>query len=275
MENEIYQKVKSYLETYSDVSTEEQKKIKLQLLETELSRNMTIITGQEQVLLNYLCNLEASTALMSIGDSQKRQIKEKLGIKTLEEEMTFFIKTFIRDYLSNVTGNSKVILKDDLNAGRLFNDFASKELKRNKEFCRTILTLDGRYMPYMEENFRNNNSLMQTAIANDTSLEVESFTVSDTSLKTNPALATLYLQKRKELNGYHFQPEYIYKEILKQEEGSFPTTIFKKQEQKEWLKSSSFLVNLAKLDAKFVDYIVSGEIPMNLVESKTGVNQYK
>ena len=42
----------------------------------------------------------------------------------------------------------------------------------------------------------------------------------------------------------------------------------KNSEQKEWLKNSDFLVNLVKLDFQFVNYIVSGKIPMNQVEAE-------
>ena len=49
--------------------------------------------------------------------------------------------------------------------------------------------------------------------------------------------------------------------------------IIKNREQKEWLKNSDFLVNLVKLDFQFVNYIVSGKIPMNQVSKMSRVTQ--
>ena len=264
MNSDIYKQIQECLKENSNLSPD----TKLRLFNTVLSNSNGMITGQEQVLVNYLCNMEARDTIRSIGENKKREIKEVLGIKSPESETNFFIKLFIRDFVSNIIKDERLKLKDNLTAGKLFEDFASSELKSNKEFCKSVLKIDGRYMPFMESNIRNSKEFMKKAIENDTSSEIDSFTKSDTKLKSDPSLATLYFQKRKENNGYRFKIIDIYKDIFELEDGNYPTTIFKNSEQKEWLKNSDFLVNLVKLYFQFVNYIVYGKIPMNQVEAE-------
>ena len=96
--------------------------------------------------------------------------------------------------------------------------------------------------------------------------------MTETNLRSNPNVALTYLNKRKNIDGYLFKPSNIYKEFFEQKEGLFPTTTLKEQEQKNWLTSKKFLIGLLKIDVGFVDYVVNGKIPMNLIDEK-GVNK--
>ena len=181
-----------------------------QVLEKQkLELNQNLVKSYEEKIKSLEEQSDAIEAknegmLSFIKESKKREIKEVLGIKSPESETNFFIKLFIRDFVSNIIKDERLKLKDNLTAGKLFEDFASSELKSNKEFCKSVLKIDGRYMPFMESNIRNSKEFMKKAIENDTSSEIDSFTKSDTKLKSDPSLATLYFQKRKENNGYRF-----------------------------------------------------------------------
>ena len=52
------------------------------------------ITGQEQLLLTYLCSIEHSNMLMSIGNKEKQSQKKKFGIETEQDEVNLFLKLF-------------------------------------------------------------------------------------------------------------------------------------------------------------------------------------
>ena len=227
------------------------------------------ITGQEQLLLTYLCSIEHSNMLMSIGNIEKKAIKSKFGIET--DEINLFLKLFLLNSI-DIKKNKKLEILGDIKIGELFQDFADCSVKTNEELVKLIIMFDGQNIKYMEEKFRNDEIYMNFAIKHDRSPNINSFLMTETNLRSNPNVALTYLNKRKNIDGYLFKPSNIYKEFFEQKEGLFPTTTLKEQEQKNWLTSKKFLIGLLKIDVGFVDYVVNGKIPMNLIDEK-GVNK--
>lgn len=228
------------------------------------------ITGQEQLLLTYLCSIEHSNMLMSIGNKEKQSQKRKFGIETEQDEVNLFLKLFLLNSIDKES--EKLSILGDIKVGDLFKDFADYSIKQNEDLIKLIIMLDGQNIRYMNEKFRNDPKYMNYAIKHDRSPNINSFLMTETNLRSNPDVALTYLNKRKNIDGYLFKPGSIYKEFFEQKEGLFPTTTLKEQEQKNWLTSKKFLIGLLKIDVGFVDYVVNGKIPMNLIDEK-GVNK--
>lgn len=222
------------------------------------------ITGQEQLLLTYLCSIEHSNMLMSIGNIEKKAIKSKFGIETEKYEINLFLKLFLLNSI-DIKKNKKLEILGDIKIGDLFQDFADCSVKTNEELVKLIIMFDGQNIKYMEEKFRNDEIYMNFAIKHDRSPNINSFLMTETNLRSNPNVALTYFQKRKVIDGYLFKPSNIYKEFFEQKDGYFPNKTVKNQEQKEWLSSKKFLIGLLKTNVGFVEYIVDGKIPMNLV----------
>ena len=221
-----------------------------------------VITGREQVLLTYLCSMEHSNMLMSIGDIEKKAIKSKFGMETEEDEVNLFLKLFLLDSI-NDDENKKLSILGNVKVGDLFKDFADNSVKQNRELVKLFIMFDGQNIKYMDEKFRNDQKYMELAIKYDKSHNINSFLETETNLRNNPDVALTYLKKRKEVDRISFKPSSIYMEFFEQKEGYFPTTTVKEQEQSAWLSSKNFLIGLLKMDVGFVEYVVDGKIPMN------------
>lgn len=221
-----------------------------------------VITGREQVLLTYLCSMEHSNMLMSIGDIEKKAIKSKFGMETEEDEVNLFLKLFLLDSI-NDDENKKLSILGNVKVGDLFKDFADSSVKQNEELAKLLIMFDGQNIKYMEEKFRNGQKYMELAIKYDKSHNINSFLETQTNLRNNPDVALTYFKKKKEIDRISFKPGNIYKEFFEQEDGYFPTTTVKEQEQSAWLSSKNFLIGLLKMDVGFVEYVVDGKIPMS------------
>lgn len=246
-----------------------------EIINTSLEEDI-LFNKIEQKVINCFCELEIYRSSL-IGKNIANNIRSSFNI-SMEMEKELFTKLFVRDYLAKQEKRSDLLLinylssnklfsnvtieeiKDSLSAIKLFKDFASPELKNDKNFCKVILELDGSYITSMGESVRNSASIMKTAISNDETYDVISFANSNSRLQNNSDLAILYLKKLKENRGRNFSAERVYKTIFQQNEGKYPTKIFKNNEQSSWLDDSRFLPQLAKIDSKFTDYIASGLI---------------
>ena len=219
------------------------------------------ITGQEQLLLTYLCSIEHSNMLMSIGNKEKQSQKRKFGIETEQDEVNLFLKLFLLNSIDKES--EKLSILGDIKVGDLFKDFADGSVKQNRELVKLLIMFDGQNIKYMDEKFRNDQKYMELAIKYDKSHNISSFLETETNLRNNPGVALTYLKKRKEVDRISFKPSSIYMEFFEQKEGYFPTTTVKEQEQSAWLSSKNFLIGLLKMDVGFVEYVVDGKIPMN------------
>ena len=195
-----------------------------------------------------------------------KYIRNDIKVKEGREERTTYCKS------DEVKESEKLSILGDIKVGDLFKDFADYSIKQNEDLIKLIIMLDGQNIRYMNEKFRNDPKYMNYAIKHDRSPNINSFLMTETNLRSNPDVALTYLNKRKNIDGYLFKPSNIYKEFFEQKEGLFPTTTLKEQEQKNWLTSKKFLIGLLKIDVGFVDYVVNGKIPMNLIDEK-GVNK--
>ena len=183
------------------------------------------ITETEQVFLTYLCSIEHSNILMSIGNKEKQSQKKKFGIETEQDEVNLFLKLFLLNSIDKES--EKLSILGDIKVGDLFKDFADYSIKQNEDLIKLIIMLDGQNIRYMNEKFRNDPKYMNYAIKHDKSSNVSSFLTTETSLRSNPDVALTYLNKRKDIDGYLFKPGSIYKEFFEQKEGLFPTTTLK------------------------------------------------
>lgn len=131
---------------------------------------------------------------------EKESIEKKIPIKKgnsnipLNKEKNIFAKLFIRDYIKNVGLRYDLCIPYNLSATVLFRDFASEELKSDREFVETILKLDGRFLSYMNSEFKNDPNLFEIALQTDTSKYMESFLKTKSELRKNPNLALLFFK---------------------------------------------------------------------------------
>ena len=245
-------KINKLIEKYSNLSQEP----------NNVLYDNVVITGHEQVLLTYLCSMEHSNMLMSIGNIEKKALKSKFGMETEEDEVNLFLKLFLLDSI-NDDENKKLSILGNVKAGDLFKDFADSSVKQNRELVKLFIMFDGQNIKYMDEKFRNDQKYMELAIRYDKSHNINSFLETETNLRNNPDVALTYFKKKKEIDRISFKPGNIYKEFFEQKDGYFPTTTVKEQEQSAWLSSKNFLIGLLKMDVGFVEYVVDGKIPMN------------
>lgn len=232
--------------------------------------------NKEEKVINSFCELEIYGQSL-IGNNVAKNIRSNYYF-SLENEKELFTKLFVRDYLakkenrmdlilSNYLTNkelfSSVVLeekKDELTAIKLFEDFASPELKNDKEFAKVILELDGSYIVSMGQNVRNSASIMEIAMNNDDTRNVESFTKSNSKLLKDSDFALLYFKEMKNNQGKDFSIDEVYETVFKQEDGKYVTTIFENEEQSIWIEDPSFLTRLAKIDYRFLELICEGKI---------------
>lgn len=198
--------------------------------------------------------------------SRERKIIESfiknnpVDIASSEQEKTLFTKLIVSDYLLRIGCFSEVDLDYNQDLVKLFDKYASSELKNDKEFATVILELDGRYIRYMGEKIRNNRTLMVIAIANDSTESIESFTKTDTQLKHDSEIALEFFQKMKSNQESNFSVEEVYNNIFKKDDNAFSTVIFKEDEQSSWLSNPEFLPSLVRIDRRFNNYVVDGRI---------------
>lgn len=231
---------------------------------------------RERNIINNFCELEMYRSSL-IGNTIAEEIRMHYSF-SFEKEKEFFTKLFVRYYLAKTENRTDPLLehylseeklfadvainekKEKLTGIQLFIDFASPELKNDKEFAKVILQLDGSYITAMGERVRNSASLMEIAINNDETSDVLSFVNSDSKLLSDSEFVIHYLKQMKENQGRSFSVERVYENIFKQEEGKYSTTVFKNNEQSLWMQDRQFLPRLAKIDSKFVDLISEGKI---------------
>lgn len=249
---------------YNDISSDS-------TLEEDIALN-----SLEKNVVNSFCELEIYKSSL-IGNNVAGQIRRNFGL-SVEKEKELFTKLLVRDYLvqkenridlslANYLSTEKLFSdvaindqKERLMGIKLFEDFASIDVKNDKEFAKVILQLEGSYITSMGEIVKKNANLMEIAINNDTTKDVVSFSNPNSKLKTDSELAILFFQKMKENQGKEFSADKIYKTIFKQEEGNYVNTIFKNNEQSLWIQDPKFLPKLAKIDSEFVDFISDGKI---------------
>lgn len=242
---------------------------------TTLKEDITFDSREKQII-NSFCELEIYKSSL-IGNNVAGKIRSNFGL-SVEREKELFTKLFVRDYLvkkenrtdlslENYLSSNQLFanvrineIKDKLTGIKLFEDFASIDLKNDKEFAKVILQLDGSYITAMGERVRNSTSAMEVAIKNDETKEVISFASSNTKLSDNAEFAILYFKKMQQNQGKEFSPEKVYEDVFKQENGKYPKTIFKNDEQSSWMKDSIFLPGLAKISNQFVNLIANGDI---------------
>lgn len=248
-----------------------------QISNTTLEEDITF-TAKENAILSDFCELEIYKASI-LGKNAKENIRSIYHF-SIEEEKEFFTKLFVRDYLSEKENRKELLLVDylsetklfstvaleeaenRLSALQLFKDFASPELKNDKDFAKVILQLDGTYILAMGEIIKNSPTIMEVAIKNDKTPTIESFINSNSKLLINSDLAIAYFKKLKENNN--MLTDSIYENIFKQENGEYPKTVFKHNEQSSWMEDLNFLSRLAKISNGFRDLISSGDIgPLN------------
>lgn len=256
-----------------------------QISNTTLEEDITF-TAKENAILSDFCELEIYKASI-LGKNAKENIRSIYHF-SIEEEKEFFTKLFVRDYLSEKENRKELLLVDylsetklfstvaldeaenRLSALQLFKDFASPELKNDKDFAKVILQLDGTYILAMGDIVKDSPTIMEVAIKNDKTPTIESFINSNSKLLTNSDLAIAYFKKLKENNN--MLTDSIYENIFKQENGEYPKTVFKHNEQSSWMEDSNFLPRLAKISNGFTDLISSGEI--GPLSSKDKAKQY-
>lgn len=264
----LYDDLKSVIELISD-------KDRLSFFETaadESLDNALAYSDMEEGLVNYMSNMELGNKA-NIGVHNVNLIKESLGITTVNEEKNFFTKLFMRDYQSNY--DEKYKFKKEINISKVFNDFASEELREDKEFIRVVLMLDGKYLESMNNNIRNDFELVKLAIKNDSTTDIISFKSASDDLRKNSLLATKYFQKLKSNNQFVSVNE-VYENIFKKDsEGNFSKDIFKNNEQNEWLKDNEFLIFLIELNYDFLNYITDGKISLTKEDGKENYEKRK
>lgn len=246
---------------YNDSKIRNENKLKYYdlICDTTLEEDIKFSDSKhEEDVLKYLYMLEHTNKPI-IGDNIGDMLREKLGLY-YEREKHFFTKLFVREYLIEKEDRKDLIVDDEIDTFTLFKDFASDELKNDKQFAEVILQLDGRYIQAMSENIQNNKKLMGLAIKNDLSSDVESFSNCSGKIKRNPTMAILYFKRLKENKQKDFSVDEIYEKIFKQENYKYNDSIFKDNEQSSWIEGIDFLSSLAKVDDKFIDYISSGKI---------------
>lgn len=235
-----------------------------------------LFNKREKNIINNFCELEIYRSSL-IGNNIAENIRSNFNL-SVESEKELFTKLFVRDYLSKTDNRTSLLLenylveeglfahvaingmKEELTSIKLFTDFASPELKNDKEFAKVILELDGSFIISMGQNVRNSASIMEIAMNNDSTSNVESFTKSNSKLLRNVDFALLYLKQMKKNQGESFSVEQVYEEVFKQEDGKYVTTIFENNEQSSWMEDPSFLPRLTKIDSKFVEMICEGKI---------------
>lgn len=235
-----------------------------------------LFSNREQKVINSFCELEIYRKSL-IGNNIAENIRSNFNL-SFEREKELFTKLFVRDYLVQKENKKDLLLssylankelfssvaleerKEELTAIKLFEDFASPELKNDKEFARVILELDGSYIISMESNVRNSAKIMEIAMNNDDTRDVESFINSNSKLLKNSDFAIQYFKKVKANQKEKFSADQVYEEVFKQEDGKYVTTIFENNEQSSWMEDSNFLPRLAKIDSKFVEMISEGKI---------------
>ena len=181
-------------------------------------------------------------------------------INFIEKEKLLFTKLFVGNYLLR---NGFVKHLEDAKIYKkleLFSSFASAELKNDKSFAKTILQLDGTYIKYMGDKIRNNRAMMTIAIENDTTNDVESFTLVDSNLKADPEMTLGYFKRMKLNQKESYSVDRIYEDIFIKENDQFTTKIFSNNEQANWLSNPYFLKELVKIDSNFIDYVIDGKI---------------
>lgn len=188
-------------------------------------------------------------------------IKENESIH-IEKEKELFTKIFVGNYLLK---NKYIEIEDDEDLymkPELFSLFATNSLKTDKSFAKTILQLDGTYIKYMGNKIKNNRAMMNFAIENDETKDVESFVFSDSDLKFDSEIALNYFKRLKINKKDNYSTEETYENIFKKadEDQIFSREIFSKGEQLSWLNNPIFLKQLIKIDDGFIDYVSDGRI---------------
>mgnify|MGYP003290140671 CR=1 FL=1 len=207
-----------------------------------------------------------------------------------EEERELFTKLFVREYLCKKEKNVNLSLTnylsqnkmfssaalfnslDKLNASTFFEDFASDELKNDRNFAKAILQLDGSYILCMGQKIKNSEEMMRLAISNDETPDVISFSKSNSMLLSDSKVALAYFSKLEKNQGSKFSADTVYEKIFKQENGAYPKTVFKDDEQSAWMRDPFFLPRLCQFNVKYQNLIENGDIsPLGNKDSKVMV----
>lgn len=310
----IYDKLKK---TMDSVELESKNKLRLynEINKSILNNDIQFVGDSESSIVHLFCKKELEFMQSKINKESKSIKKEfktivnNFNITSIREK-NIFTKLFIRDYLKNVGGRNELGLHYyNLSAGILFRDFASKELKKDRDFVTTILKLDGRTLPYMDESFQNDYDIMKMALKTDTSTFMESFLKCNTKLRKEPSLALLFFEGLRRNNNSMSVDTicrvFLAKNMLEegvvnngnkqpQSDNKAPNTfvkingkiewigdnyleefskVFSDEEYNSWINDTGFIVKLIGLNPKFNDHVVNNILPGIILNDGNSSNQ--
>lgn len=300
----LYEKLKKLVE-----ETELGNKNKLDSYEqingTSLFKDIKYLGSLEEFWVGSFCQKEIDYIE---GKNPRKKVTTNI---TFSKERNIFTKIFIRDYLKNTGKRYDLCLPNNLSAAVLFRDFASGELKADKEFVSTIIKLDGRYLPYMDNQYHEDYSIFKTALITDTSMYMESFLKCNTKLRRNPSFALLFfkglINNNNNLSADTICRIFLAKGLLEKDEIEYNSVpfinkdnspnvfvkingkiewigdnylekladVFTEMEYNSWMTSTEFLQGITALNPRFGAHVVNNILPLPhvVLNSDTKDNQ--
>ena len=213
---------------------------------------------------------ETKAATIMLNEEALKESDRKDIFEMLIDEKEYFLKQFIKMELGLAQNKMKSTF--DINHAYMdvcknFKDYASLELKKDLEFARFIISINGTYISLFDEKIRNNSALRTLALLNDGTEFVDTFTTASKTFQKDYNNAILFLKKLRENLQLYDEDKYrimwLLNDIFRVTNGIYENEREKDTlnikvapgVQREWLKRKAFLEYLKKEEIEEYEHL--------------------